>query len=140
MEKLLLSKSAVDAITYKVVGAAIEVHKKLGPGLLESVYQKCLAYELNQRDIGFAVNLKTPIVYKGVSIDTDLRCDILVEDCLVIEIKSVEGLLPIHIAQCLTYMKMLQVPKGILMNFNVCNIFHEGQRTLVNDLYAQLSP
>jgi len=140
MEKLLLTKKAVDAISYKIIGAAIEVHKALGPGLLESVYQKCLAHELKQRNIGFAVGLSTPIIYKGETLNAELRCDIFVEDCIVIEIKAVEGLLPIHLAQCLTYMRMLQAPKGILLNFNCCNLFHEGQRTVVNDVYAELTP
>ena len=135
----MLSKAHIDNLTYKIIGCAIEVHKQLGPGLLESVYQKCFSYELFTKGLNFRNHVLTPINYKKVILDADLRLDVLVEDVIIVELKSMEGLLPIHEAQLLTYMKLLQKPKGILINFNCTNIFKEGQKTLVNEYYAALS-
>ena len=126
-------------MTYEIIGAAIEVHKELGPGLLESVYHKCLKKELETRQIQFETELSVPIEYKGEDIDADLRCDFFIDDCIVVEIKSVDSLKPIFEAQLLTYMKLLKAPKGILINFNVQNIFKEGQKTYVNDYFRNLS-
>jgi len=80
----------------------------------------------------------TPIHYKGIILDADLRLDVLVEDLIIVELKSMDGILPVHEAQLLTYMKLLQKPKGVLINFNCSNIFKEGQKTMVNEYYAQL--
>jgi GxxExxY protein len=82
----------------------------------------------------------TPINYKGIILDADLRLDVLVEDFIIVELKSMEGILPVHEAQLLTYMKLLEKPKGILINFNCTNIFKKGQKTLVNEYYAKLPP
>ncbi|MEN9522663.1 MAG: hypothetical protein RL065_1040 [Bacteroidota bacterium] len=125
-------------MTYKIIGAAIEVHKVLGPGLLESVYHKCLKEELKLREINFESEKIVPVNYKGVIAITDLRCDFLIENCIVIELKAVESMLPIHEAQLLTYMKLLKIPKGILINFNCSNIFKDGQKTLVNQHFNEL--
>lgn len=133
-----LSKKYLDQLTYKVIGAAIEVHKALGPGLLESVYHKCMKKELELKGIGFQSELSVPVDYKGLEIDTELRCDLLIEKCLAVELKSVDVMLPIHEAQILTYMRLLEVPKGILINFNSVNIFKEGQKTFVNELFRDL--
>lgn len=133
-----LSKKYLDQLTYKVIGAAIEVHKTLGPGLLESVYHKCMKKELELKGIGFQSELSVPVEYKGLEIDTELRCDLLIEKCLAVELKSVDVMLPIHEAQILTYMRLLEVPKGILINFNSVNIFKEGQKTFVNELFRDL--
>ena len=133
-----INKAYLKDLVYKVNGAAIEVHKNLGPGLLESVYHKCLKKELELRGVNYVSELKIPIQYKGLDIDADLRLDLLVEDILVVELKAVECLLPIHEAQILTYMKLLDKPEGLLINFNVSNIFYEGQRTFVNELYRAL--
>jgi len=132
----MTSKSYLDELTYAVNGAAIEVHKALGPGLLESVYHNCLAYELTQRKIQFESERRIPISYKELKLEAYIRCDFIIEDVLALEIKSVESVLPIHQAQLLTYMKLLQAPKGILLNFNVTNLIKYGQSTFVNEYFA----
>ena len=134
----MVSKKLLDGMTYEIVGCAIEVHKQLGPGLLESVYQKCFLHELCLRNLKFVTQTVTPINYKGIILDAYLRLDVLLEDLIIVELKSMEGILPVHEAQLLTYMKLLQKPKGILINFNCTNIFKEGQKTMVNEYYAQL--
>ena len=136
----MITKKLLDELTYRIIGCAIEVHKQLGPGLLESVYQKCFIQELCLRNLSFVSQVMAPINYKGIVLDADLRLDVLVEDLIIIELKSMEGILPVHEAQLLTYMKLLQKPKGILINFNCTNIFKEGQKTLVNEYFAQLPP
>lgn len=133
-----LTKSYLKDLTYKVTGAAIEVHKRLGPGLLESVYHKCLAKELELRKISFKSEYKIPYNYKGFDLDIDLRCDFLIENLLVVELKSIESILPIHEAQLLTYMKILEIPKGLMINFNVESLYYEGQKTYVNELFREL--
>jgi len=134
----MITKKILDELTYAIIGCAIEVHKNLGPGLLESVYQKCFNRELSVKNFSFMSQVFTPINYKGVILDADLRLDLLVENALIVELKAIEGMLPIHEAQLLTYMKLLQKPKGILINFNCTNIFKEGQKTLVNEYCAAL--
>jgi GxxExxY protein len=121
-----------------LIGSAIEVHKELGPGLLESIYHKCYLAELFNRGIQFSSQLSVPVIYKGKHLDTDLRLDVLVESVIVVELKAVEILHPLYDAQLLTYMKLLQKPKGLLINFNCTSIFKEGQKTMVNEIYASL--
>ena len=133
-----LTKNYLRELTYEIVGAAIEVHKSVGPGLLESVYHKCLAEELRIRGIDYFSEHFVNVEYKGVPIQTKLRSDFLVENAIVVEIKAVESFAPVYFAQLLTYMKLLDVPKGILINFNVANLFQEGQKTMVNDLFNSL--
>jgi len=133
-----ITKKYLNELTYRVIGCAIEVHKHLGPGLLESVYEKCFLKELEIRKIGYKSQLWVPVDYKGLHLDTELRLDVLVEDILCVELKAQEGLLPIHDAVLLSYMQMLQKPKGILINFHCVNIFKEGQKTLVNNLFSLL--
>ena len=133
-----MTKTYFKDLIYQVNGAAIEVHKHIGPGLLESVYHKCLVKELSIREINFETELVIPINYKGMSIEADLRCDLFVEKKLIVELKAVEKILPIHEAQLLTYMKLLNIPIGLIINFNVTNIYKEGQKTYVNELYRQL--
>ena len=133
-----ITKSYLTDLTYKVTGAAIEVHKRLGPGLLESVYHNCLEKELELRNISFKSEYKIPYSYKGFDVDIDLRCDFLVENNLIVELKSVVNIIPIYEAQLLTYMKLLEVPKGLMINFNVENIYSDGQKTFVNDWYRNL--
>jgi len=116
----------------------MEVHKALGPGLLETVYQKCLAYEFSLRNLEFDYEFIVPVTYKEIEINTALHCDFLVEDAIVLELKSVKEIIPVHEAQLLTYMKLLQRPKGILVNFNCTNLFKEGQKTYVNEFYRNL--
>ncbi len=134
----MITKSYLKDLIYQANGAAIEVHKALGPGLLESVYHKCMKHELSLRNIHFQSELIIPVNYKGINIDAELRCDLFVENILPVELKAIEGILPIHEAQLMTYMKLLKAPEGLLLNFNVTNIFKEGQRTYVNELYRNL--
>jgi GxxExxY protein len=108
-----------DPLTEKVIGCAIEVHRTLGPGLLESTYQKALAHELQLQGIPFRVEVSLPVVYKGVHLDCGYRLDIVVEDKLVLELKSVGELQGIHTAQLLTYLKVSGIETGLLINFNV---------------------
>ena len=133
-----LTKNYLKNLIYEVNGAAIEVHRILGPGLLESVYHKCLKHELAKRGINFKSELVVPVNYKGLKLDTELRCDLFVENILPVELKSVETILPIHEAQIITYMKLLEAPEGLLINFNVTNIFKEGQKTFVDESYRNL--
>ncbi len=135
---MIPTKKYLNELTYKVIGCAIEVHKHLGPGLLESVYEKCFVKELELRGIAYLKQIWVPLEYKGLTLDTELRLDVLVEDILCVELKAQEGLLPIHEATLLSYMQMLQKPKGILINFHCVNIFKEGQRTFVNSIFSSL--
>jgi GxxExxY protein len=133
-----VTKQYIDELSYKIIGCAIEVHKQIGPGLIESVYEKCFVKELSLRSINFKTQLWVPIQYKGINLNAALRADVLVEDLILVELKAMDGILPVHKAQVLTYMKLMQKPKGILINFNCTNIFKEGQKTFVNDLYITL--
>jgi GxxExxY protein len=133
-----MTQKYLDELTFKIIGCAIEVHKVLGPGLLESIYQKCFMKELGLKNLEFKSQLWVNAEYKGIPLEADLRLDVLVEDFVIVELKAIDGLLPVHHAQVLTYMKLLKKPKGILINFNCTNIFKEGQKTLVNEYYGQL--
>ena len=113
-----ITQKHLDQLTYTIIGCAIEVHKQLGPGLIESVYEKCFVHELASKGLSYIRQQIVPIVYK--------------------ELKSNEGFAPVHEAILLSYMKLLEKPKGILINFNCTNIFKEGQKTLVNEYYAAL--
>lgn len=132
------SKAYLNELTYKINGAAIEVHKELGPGLLESVYQKCLAHELQNRNIEIQTEKIISIDFKGLELDVNLKCDLLVENAICIELKAVKEIMPVHEAQLLSYMKLLKVPKGILFNFNVYNLYNEGQKTFVNEYFSNM--
>lgn len=134
-----ITQKYLDELTYEVVGAAIEVHKIMGRGLLESIYHQCLKEELQHRNINFLTEMKIPVTYKNKELEIDFRCDLFVEDCLVVELKSVAEIITIYEAQVLTYMKLLKSPKGILINFNCNNIFREGQKTYVNEYFKLLS-
>ena len=112
--------------------------KDLGPGLLETVYHQCLIKELELRNINSISEYNISINYKGFELESKLRCDILVEDILVVELKAVAEINPIYEAQLLTYMNLLQKPIGLLINFNVKNIYYEGQQTYVNEIYKTL--
>lgn len=132
------TKSYFKDLVYRVNGAAIEIHRSLGPGLLESIYHKCMVHELTLRNIRYQTELYVPIEYKGLQLSTELRADLLIEECLVVELKAVEAVLPVHQSQLLTYMKLLKVPMGLMINFNVSHLFTEGQKTFVNELYRDL--
>ncbi|MBX7257404.1 MAG: GxxExxY protein [Candidatus Hydrogenedentes bacterium] len=102
-----------------IIGAAIEVHRELGPGLLESAYEECLAYELSLRGLTARRQVELPVIYKRLELDCGYRIDLIVEEAVVVELKAVEKLLPIHEAQILTYLKLSEMSVGLLLNFNV---------------------
>jgi len=118
-----------DPLTERIIGFAIEVHRHLGPGLLESAYEECLCHELSQDGLVFRRQVPLPVVYKSVRLDCGYRLDIVIEDIVVIELKAVERLMPIHEAQLITYLKLSGIPTGLLLNFNT-PVLREGIRRL----------
>jgi GxxExxY protein len=119
-------------LSKKIIGAAIEVHKQLGPGLLESAYETCLAYEFEQRQIPFERQKPLPVVYKGINLDCGYRLDFFVDNLVIVELKAVEKLHPIHEAQVITYLKLSNRKLGLLLNFNVSLMKHGIQRVVYN--------
>lgn len=120
-------------IAEKVIGCAIEVHRAVGPGLLESAYERCLAKELTERGLRYSTQVPVPLVYKGVDLECGYRLDFVVENEVVVEVKSVEQVLPVHKAQLLTYLRLTQLPQGLLFNFNV-TLLKTGICSVVNVL------
>ena len=108
-----------DQLSNQVIGCAIEVHRELGPGLLESTYEQCLAYELKNKNLNFKLQHSLPVEYKDIRLDCGYRVDLLVENKLIVELKSVEAINKVHKAQLLTYMKLTGIGTGLLINFNV---------------------
>jgi GxxExxY protein len=125
-----LIKHSTNPISERVIGAAIEVHRQLGPGLLESSYHTCLCRELELREISFLTQVALPLEYKGVQIAKGYVIDLLIEGSLIVEIKSVDKLLPIHSSQLMTYMRLRSASSGLLINFNVHTLFHGLKRIL----------
>ena len=119
-----------DVLTDQIIGLAIEVHRHLGPGLLESAYEECLCYELNENGIAFKRQVPLPVVYKSVRLDCGYRIDLVVENRLILELKATERLLPIHEAQVLTYMRLSGFSTGLLLNFNT-PVLKDGIRRLM---------
>jgi GxxExxY protein len=113
-------------LTEQVIGAAIEVHRTLGPGLLESAYEECLCNELNLRALAFTRQTPLPVQYKGVSLDCGYRIDLIIEDKLILELKTLEHILPVHEAQLLTYLKLTGKRVGLILNFNVATLVRGG--------------
>ncbi|PZX95496.1 GxxExxY protein [Flavobacterium aquariorum] len=134
----MITKAYLTDLVYRVNGAAIEVHKHLGPGLLESIYHKCMIRELALRGINFQSELVIPFEYKGLKLESDLRCDLFIENCMVLELKATNKIIPINVAVLMSYMNHLEAPIGLMINFNVENIFHQGQKTYVNSFYSRL--
>jgi GxxExxY protein len=134
----MITQKHLDNLTYKIIGYAIEIHKELGPGLLESVYETCMAHILRQNGHSVKRQNRVPIVFRGIELDANLRFDLLVDDLVIVELKATEAIAPIHEAKLMTYMRLLEKPKGVIIIFNAVNIFKEGQRTRVNEFYAQL--
>jgi len=118
-------------ITDGILSSAIEVHRTLGPGLLESTYMPCLQFELTARKLRWVTQRAIPVVYKGISMDASYRIDLVVEDCVVVEVKAAAALLPVHEAQLLTYMRLTEGPVGLLINFNVPRLM-DGVKRLFN--------
>ncbi len=119
-----------DELSNKVIGCAIEVHRELGPGLLESTYEQCLAYELTEAKIPFKLQVELPVEYKRIKLACGYRIDLFVDDQLIVELKSVDQLLKIHEAQILTYMKLAAMNTGLLINFNV-DVLRKGIKRFV---------
>jgi GxxExxY protein len=122
--------SDINEITEKIIGCAIEVHRALGPGLLESAYEECLAFELIESGLEVARQLIVPLVYKKISLDCGYKLDMMVERKVIVELKTVEALLPIHEAQLLTYLRLCNCPVGLLINFHV-PVLKQGIKRLV---------
>jgi GxxExxY protein len=122
----------VNKITEMIIGSSIEVHRALGPGLLESTYEACLCYELEQRGVSFERQYSLPIKYKGINIDCGYRLDLLIEQKVVVELKAIERLLPLHDAQLLSYLKSGNWKVGLLINFNVPVLKQGIRRKIIN--------
>ena len=125
------SKFELDAVSSSIIGAAIEVHRALGPGLLEAAYESCLAFELAERGHFVERQKAVPVEYKSVRVEAGFRIDLLVDEKIIVELKAVESILPVHRAQLMTYLKLTGLRVGLLMNFNV-NILKQGLHRVVN--------
>ena len=132
-----MTKKEVTQLSYEVIGLAIKVHKVLGPGLLESVYERCLKYELIKNEYDVKQQMNVPVVYEDIVIDTDLRLDLLVNDCVVVELKAIENVPPVEDAKLLTYMKLLKKPQGLLINFFTDSIT-KSMKPFVNEYFRML--
>jgi GxxExxY protein len=128
---VLLDNSRLNDLTREILGAAIEVHRVLGPGLLESIYQACVQFELANRRLRFTVQQPIPVTYKATQLHASYRVDLIVEDLVIVEIKCVDAISPIHKAQVLTYLRLSGTPAGLLINFNVGRLM-DGVRRLIN--------
>ncbi len=136
-KKRIMTQKEVTQLSYEITGLAIKVHKILGPGLLESVYERCLKYELESNGYDVKQQLIVKVNYEDIEFETDMKIDLLVNDCVVVELKTVESVLPIHEAQILTYMKLLRKPQGLLINFNTTNIT-KSMKPFVNEYFSRL--
>jgi GxxExxY protein len=132
MKGKMQESDRLDQISRRIIGAAIEVHRHLGPGLLESAYQTCLAFELKELGLKLEDQKPLPVVYKQVKLDCGYRIDLVVEDEIIVEIKAIEKLLPIHEAQVLSYLRLAKKRVGLLMNFHV-PVLKDGLKRIVND-------
>lgn len=127
----MTERQELDAISKGVIGAAIDVHRVLGPGLLEVAYESCLAFELAERGYSVERQKPVPITYKGVEVEAGFRIDLLVDRKIIVELKAVDSIAPIHKAQLMTYLKLTGLKVGLLMNFNV-NMLRQGLHRVVN--------
>jgi GxxExxY protein len=123
--------SHTEEIAKAVLDAAFQVHTTLGPGLLESVYETCLLHELKLRKIEVKTQIVLPVIYKGINVDSGYRLDMLVADCVIVEIKSTEIINPVHCSQLLTYLRLTNIRLGLLLNFNVIHL-HDGIKRIIN--------
>ena len=133
----MITKKVVTQLSYDIVGCAIKVHKELGPGLLEGIYEKCLKHELQLAGFYVKSQLIIPIHYKGIDLDANLKLDLLVNDLVVVELKAVEVVNPAFEAQLMSYMKLLEKPQGLLINFFTTNIA-KSTKPIVNEFFAKL--
>ncbi len=134
----MITQKTINQLTKEILGCAIEVHKEFGPGMLEKTYEKALLMLLSEKGLKVKCQVEVPVVFKGTVIDNAFRLDLLVEDLIIVELKAVEKVLPVHEAQLLTYLKLTKKPKGILINFYSTNIFYNGQKTFITDEYSKL--
>ena len=125
-------------MAYKIVSCAIEVNKQLGPVLLESIYEECFIEELRINDLQVAYQERIPLAYKGKLLKNELRLDVVVNDCIIVELKATEEIIPLFKAQLLSYLKLTGIPKGLLINFNCLNITSQGLVSLVTEKFANL--
>jgi GxxExxY protein len=128
---MLLDDERLNGLTGSILGCAIEVHRVLGPGLLESVYKTCLHHELSSRKLRFISHRRIPVIYKGADIEGAYQLDLMIEDAVIVEIKAVEAILPVHKAQLYTYLRLTKCRTGLLINFNVPKLM-DGVRRLLN--------
>lgn len=134
MNRRAAETQRINEITERVIGACIDIHRQLGPGLLESAYEECLCYELSLNELAFERQKELPVTYKSVRLDCGYKIDIVVERLVVVELKTVEKLLPIHEAQLLTYLKLSNLSLGLLINFNVA-MLKQGIKRLANNFF-----
>jgi len=130
----VITQKFINDISYRVIGCAIEVHRHIGPGLLESIYHNCMMDELARNDLAFQSHVAVPINYKGRQLAEPFRLDLLVEDLIIVELKAVEAMHPVYSAQLLSYLKLANKPKGLLINFHTENI-SQGTISLVTELF-----
>ena len=133
-----LNRKIVAQCSHKIIGAAIQVHRELGPGLLEKVYKSCLIHELGTLGLHVETEVTIPVNYKGIDLSTGLKLDLLVEDCVIVELKATQQMHSVYDAQLLSYMKLMHIPKGILFNFFCTNLVKEGMKTFVNEHFSLL--
>ena len=133
----MITKKIVTQLSYDIVGCAIRVHKELGPGLLEGVYEKCLIHELQLNGYDAKSQIEIPIEYKGYKLETKLKLDILVNDLIIVELKAVEEINPVFEAQLISYMKLMQKPQGLLINLFTKNI-KDSMKPFVNEYFTNL--
>ncbi len=133
----MITQKYINEISYKIIGCAFEVHKQLGPGLLESVYESCLIDEMKSTGLSVRSQISVPVLYKGKDLGGTLKLDLLVNDIIVVEEKSVEQMIPLYKAQLLSYLKLTGKPKGLLINFN-CENIREQLVSLVTEEFSKL--
>ncbi len=133
-----MTKKEIKQLSYEIIGYAIKVHKKLGPGLLEKIYEECLKYELEKNGYNVKQQFNVAIDYYDLELANPLRLDLLINDCIIVELKTVEKFHPIDEAKLLTYMKLLSIPQGLLINFNTLNIT-KSCKPLINEYFSRLA-
>ena len=136
--ELRITQKYVDKLVHDIIGCAIEIHKELGPGLLESAYEKCMIFLLEKKGYKVQSQLEVPIKFQELFVDKGFRLDLLVEDLVIVELKATKELTEVNRQQILSHLKLLKKRKGILINFNCSNIFYEGQQTFVTREYSNL--
>lgn len=133
----MITQKYINQLSYQIIGAAMDVHRQIGPGLLESVYEECFIEELKIKNLQVIAQQKVPLIYRGKTLKTELKLDVLVNDSIIVELKAVEVMIPLFKAQLLSYLKLSGKPKGLLINFN-CENIREQMTSLVTENFAKL--